>query len=281
MNQAMRPYAELTEHGQARRLRPLALNALKQYELDVIRLRLITNDMNGIFRVDAGDGQTYILRISLPEGGHTRDHVVAEMDWLRALQRDTLLSVPHPIPSRDGAMVVEAGAEGVPERRLCALFTRVPGSNLADHFSTDTMVKLGELSAQLHAHALKYRPPEDLDLLRFDRVFPFPEPVNLFDERYSAFFPPERRRVFQEALERAQAAIDRLKASGEPMRILHGDLHQWNVRYAHGVLSPIDFEDLMWGWPVQDIATTLYYSLKPEIHAASLSEGLYPPQLLA
>jgi Ser/Thr protein kinase RdoA (MazF antagonist) len=46
---------------------------------------------------------------------------------------------------------------------------------------------------------------------------------------------------------------------GEPMRILHGDLHQWNVRIARGVLSPIDFEDLMMGWPVQDIATTLYY----------------------
>ena len=43
------------------------------------------------------------------------------------------------------------------------------------------------------------------------------------------------------------------------MRILHGDLHQWNVRNSRGRLSPIDFEDLMLGWPVQDIATTLYY----------------------
>lgn len=50
-----------------------------------------------------------------------------------------------------------------------------------------------------------------------------------------------------------------MKASGEPMRIIHGDLHQWNVRNKRGVLSPIDFEDLMLGWPVQDIATTLYY----------------------
>ena len=43
------------------------------------------------------------------------------------------------------------------------------------------------------------------------------------------------------------------------MRIIHGDLHQWNVRQACGVLSPLDFEDLMMGWPVQDIATTQYY----------------------
>ena len=50
-----------------------------------------------------------------------------------------------------------------------------------------------------------------------------------------------------------------MKDSGEPLRLIHGDLHQWNVRCSRGVLSPIDFEDLMLGWPVQDIATTLYY----------------------
>ena len=78
--------------------------------------------------------------------------------------------------------------------------------------------------------------------------------------------------TFRQGVDWAQTAIDRLKASGEPMRIIHGDLHQWNVRYARGVLSPIDFEDLMWGWPVQDIATTLYYSQDepnyPELRAA-------------
>ena len=48
----MKPYRNLTERGQARRLRPLAWNALQQYDLDVARLRLVTNDMNGIFRLD-------------------------------------------------------------------------------------------------------------------------------------------------------------------------------------------------------------------------------------
>jgi Ser/Thr protein kinase RdoA (MazF antagonist) len=51
------------------------------------------------------------------------------------------------------------------------------------------------------------------------------------------------------------------------MRILHNDLHQWNVRIWRGRLSPIDFEDLMWGWPVQDIATTLYYHLNDSFSA--------------
>lgn len=259
-----KPYAELTERGQARRLRALALEALQQYDLAVARLSLVTNDMNGIFRLDTRDGQKLILRVSLPEGGHNLDHVAAEMDWLDALARDTRLSVPRPIPARNGALVVQASAAGVPSPRLCSIFTWVPGTDLAGHISPQSVAQLGELMAELHAHAAHYQPPTGLALLRFDRVFPFPEPVILFEERFAEILPPERSALYRQAISWAQTALERLQASGEPMRILHGDLHQWNVRYHRGVLSPIDFEDLMWGWPVQDIATTLYYFLDPK-----------------
>lgn len=262
----MQPYSTLTERGQARRLRALALDALKHYELRVARLRLVHNDVNGIFRLDSVEGQAYILRVTLPGGGHKRDQVTAEMDWLTAIARDTTLNVPRPIPAWDGSLVVEAGARGVPEIRLCALFSRVPGADLVKHLSAASISKLGELSAALHTHACSYQPPAGLNLLVFDRVFPFPEPVVLFEERFAALFPPERRELYKRAVNWAQSAIDRLQASGEPMRILHGDLHQWNVRYHHGRLSPIDFEDLIWGWPVQDIGITLYYLLDLETY---------------
>lgn len=266
-----KPYSSLTVRGQARRLRQLALNALTHYDLDVARLRLVTNDMNGIFRIDTREGQKFILRVTVPEGGHSLDHVAAEMDWLAALARDTNLSVPRPLPAKDGSLVVEAGAGGVPEARLCEVFSWVEGNDLAEDMSASNISKLGELMAGLHAHASTYHPPSELSLLRFDRVFPFPEPVVLFDEQFSPLFPAARRAVYKKGIAWAKESIDRLKASGEAMRIIHGDLHQWNVRNKRGVLSPIDFEDLMLGWPVQDIATTLYYfdaQDYPELRAA-------------
>jgi len=271
----MKSFSTLTVLGQARRLRTLALNALQSYDLDVARLRLVTNEFNGIFRVDTTDGQKFILRVTLPEGGHDLDHVAAEMDWLAALARDTTLSVPRPLPARDGRLVVEAAAPGVPQPRLCEIFSWVPGKNLSECMTEANIANLGELMARLHAHALAYHPPSELSLLKFDRVFPFPEPVVLFDAPYAALFPPERRGVYEEAIARAQQSIDRLQASGEAMRILHNDLHQWNVRVARGVLSPIDFEDLMLGWPVQDIATTLYYfgSENYEARRAAFQDG--------
>ena len=226
--------------------------------------------------METRDCRKYILRVSLPQGGHNRDHVAAEMAWLEVLARDTCISVPRPVSARNGSMVVEAEAVGVSEARLCAVFSWVPGTDLAGHISPGNLLKLGELMAQLHIQAQDFQPPTSLSLLSFDRVFPFPEPVVLFDEQFAAFFPPERRSAYEQAIAWAQLAIDRLKASGEPMRILHGDLHQWNVRLFRGVLSPIDFEDLMWGWPVQDIATTLYYFLDESDYSslrAAFEEG--------
>jgi len=126
----MKPYSTLTVRGQARRLRVLALNALTHYALDVACLRLVSNDLNGIFRIDTSDGRKFILRVTLPEGGHILDHVAAEMDWLTALARDTNLSVPCPLPAKDGNMVVEASAVGVPQPRLCVIFSWVPGKIL-------------------------------------------------------------------------------------------------------------------------------------------------------
>lgn len=267
----LKPYYDLTGRGRALRLRRLALKALEQYDLDVTCVRLVTNETNGIFRVDTATGEKVILRVTLPEGGHDLDSVCAEMTWLDALSRDTDLSVPRPLAARTGELVIQVAGTGVPQPRFCAVFSWVPGTNLSDHLTPDNVGKLGELSAQLHAHAATFRPPAGFTTLHFDKVFPFPEPVVLFQDKYRHLFPLERRVVYEQAIARAQEAIGRLQASGEPMRVIHGDLHQWNVRVYRGILSPIDFEDLMWGWPVQDIATTLYYFLGPnfqELRAA-------------
>ncbi len=256
----MKPYYSLTTRGRARRLRKLAINALKCYDLDVDRISLVTNATNGIFRVDTCSGEKWILRVTLPEGGHTYDHVAAEMDFLSALARDTYLNVPRPLAAQDGRLVVQAGAEGVPEERMCAIFRWVPGRDLAARMTPANMRRLGELSARLHRYACLYRPPAGLEILAFDRLFPFPEPVILFERAYEDLFTPGQRLLYRQAADRVQMAIELLQASGEPMRIIHGDLHQWNVRCTGNLFSPIDFEDLMWGWPVQDIAVTLYYS---------------------
>jgi Ser/Thr protein kinase RdoA (MazF antagonist) len=134
----------------------------------------------------------------------------------------------------------------------------LPGSLLEGRLTPGNVAAYGRLAAQLHAHALGFRPPGDPPLPCYDRLFPFREPEVLFAPEPNPLLPPERREVFCRAAERVERAIGRLR-SREPMRLLHGDFHAWNVLVHRGHLAAIDFEDLMWGWPLQDIATALYY----------------------
>ena len=64
--------------------------------------------------------------------------------------------------------------------------------------------------------------------------------------------------LLREAVAVTDARIATLNREQRPI-VLHGDLHQWNVKLHRGVLSPFDFEDLLWGVPVLDVATSLYY----------------------
>ena len=265
----MRPYYRLTNRGQALRLRRMALAALDSYDLEVERVRLITNDLNGIFRLETTDGQKLVLRVSIPgDLGHTLPQIRSEMAWLAALSRDTDLGVPHPVPARDGSLVTTAEAPGVPEPRHCAVFSWVPGPNLADRLSAGNVERLGELAAHLHAHAATFVPPDGFSIPTVDSVFPFREPVVLFDPEHEELFPASRHRVYEEGIGRIQATIDALYATGPRPRVLHYDLHQWNVKICRGRLYAFDFEDLMFGHPAQDIAITFYYLQDRDDYAA-------------
>ncbi|HSG85509.1 MAG TPA: phosphotransferase, partial [Candidatus Limnocylindrales bacterium] len=177
---------------------------------------------------------------------------------------ETGLRVPVPVPNRAGDAVTRVEVRGVPDARDCVLFDWVPGRQLDDDLRPDTMAAYGALAAQLHEHAATFRPSPTFEIVRYDRVFPFDQPVILFDPAHTSFVTDAQREVFRAGAEVVEGAIESLRAR-EPARVLHGDLHRWNVlveRRSGGAapaLAAIDFEDLCWGWPVQDLAIALYY----------------------
>ena len=255
----MKDFARLTNRGQALRLRSMALVALERYDLPLKRLRLVTNELNGIFRVDTTGGRTYALRVCAPEAGHSLPEIRSELMWLAALRRDTDLNVLQPIATRTGETVTTVEAPGVPQARHCVLFSWVPGPNLAERLTPANLFKLGVLSARLHDHAATFAPPEGFWRKAADSVFPFGDPVVLFDDAYRDLVPPERFEVFQRALAQIEGVIQELYTAGDNPRVIHHDLHQWNVKVYRGRLHALDFEDMMWGHPVQDVAITLYH----------------------
>ena len=252
-------YYELTPSGRARRARRAALAALESYDVEVAGLRLLTNDTNGIFRVEATDGQRYVMRVGRGGNiGHSLAQVRSEIEWLAALDRDTDLRVPVPVANTAGKAVTLVEVPGVPDRRNCVLFRWLPGRLLSDDLTRRNMEAYGTLFARLHEHAGSFRPSPTFGPVRYDRTFPFDEPVVLLDPARSTFVSKAQRDVFAAGAELVQQAIDDLRPR-EPMRILHGDLHRWNVLVDRDAVAAIDFEDLTWGWPVQDLAIALYY----------------------
>ena len=254
----MKNFYELTNRGRARRLRQMALSALQYYDLDIQRVSLLTNEFNGIFRVDTLNGKKYVLRISR-SGEHKRVEILSEMMWLAALRRDTLLMVPEPLKARSGDYVTTVSIAGVPEPRHCVVFGWVPGKNLSEQLIPQNLNKTGVFAASLHSHGERFQPPAGFSINIYDQVFPFGDPVVLLDNTYAALFTDEQKSLIQRGIDRVQGVIDELHNHNYHAGVIHADLHQWNVRLYHGQIGAIDFEDLMWGYPLQDIAITFYY----------------------
>jgi Ser/Thr protein kinase RdoA (MazF antagonist) len=194
------------------------------------------------------------------------EEILSETHWLSALRRDTDLGLPGPLLTRKGDLVVTVKTDSVPEPRHCVVFSWVPGVDLAEQLSSKNMHSLGELTALLHNHAKTFDPPEGFRVRKLDRVFPYAdpgfqhvEPIVIFDERFQNHFSKERLETYRLATEQVQDALNSLYADRSGIRVTHNDLHQWNIKVYRGKLYALDFEDLAWGFPVQDIATTFFY----------------------
>ena len=74
-----------------------------------------------------------------------------------------------------------------------------------------------------------------------------------------------------EALDRAQRFLSELWAHPpRPPHLIHGDLTPDNILVDHGTLVPIDFQDLVWGLDIQDLAI-VWSALAPFRRAGSPS----------
>ena len=268
----MTPWEQLTERGRLRRLRDLATAALERYPIHPTGVCLVGGFTNAVFRIDTPDGP-FALRIDHHQE-HSDDDVAVELAWLGALA-GTDLDVCRAVAASDGSAFVHAEARGIPGSRRCALFEWVPGvplgERLGDEHAEVRYHRLGRLSAGLHGHAATFRPPHRP--MAWDRVFYWPEEVDpvVWDRpQHAHHFTDGRREVVERAIAAVDPAFGRLDPS--ETRIVHGDLHPGNVHSYRSRLIALDFEDVMWAHPVQDVATTLFYERTnprhPDLRAA-------------
>jgi Ser/Thr protein kinase RdoA (MazF antagonist) len=252
----MKPFEQLTKRGQARRLRPLVINALDQYDFDLSDIQLVGMFTNAIFRLRTNTGHSYIMRVCTP-GWRTKTDLISEIMWLQALSNDTDIRVPEPQPARDGDLFVESSAPGVPETRRCVIMSWIPGAQLETKLNEINLHKMGILFAKLHDHGSRFTPANGFTTRKMESIYARGEPDVLFNEASSDAFPTDTKNILRQTDQRVKEAFTHLYSEPLGIEVIHNDLHHGNIKIYHGQLSPLDFEDTIWGYPVQDIAMAL------------------------
>jgi Ser/Thr protein kinase RdoA (MazF antagonist) len=242
-----RAFDDLTEVGRQRRLRALAVDALRAYDLEVVRCTFVARAFNTVFRVDTADGARYALRMSPSLRIHADGCEELEAAWVTALRNDVGFPTPGVLATRDGSVVARARDPGVPGERTCVLFEWVPGRRLRDQLGAEPVRTTGALAAITHDHGAGYGSGAPPGALGADRVCYFRTPDQLGELR------PIYGSALVEAVGRAQSSLDALwRDPPHRPHLLHGDIQPGNVMVRRRDVILIDFQDLIWGFEVQD-----------------------------
>jgi Ser/Thr protein kinase RdoA (MazF antagonist) len=263
----MKPFRELARRSRLYRLRVLAKEALKAYGMDDARLSFIQYFENIIYRVDlpinamsasAPSPYTpgrYLLRIHATGDAEA---IASELTWLTALNQEAGLSVPVPVPTADGKLLMTIITPGIPKGRVVSLMRWLDGRRIRKGLRPNHLNALGKTVAQMHAFSEGWHPPSGFS--RPDWDWEAQLGGTLFEhtlEELVESMPVKFQEPFQVISREAQQVMEVLGKYPDAYGLIHADLYPENVLYKAGNAYPIDFEDCGFGYWMWDNAVAL------------------------
>jgi Ser/Thr protein kinase RdoA (MazF antagonist) len=234
--------------------RDVALEALRSYDVAPKRVRLAAESFNSLFRVTTASA-VYALRVGSVLQIHPEGTAAVEAAWHRRLRLQGVC-IPDVVANTDGelaTLVTDGRAEY--GSRVCILFEWVTGRSLRTGMTERRSAALGRLSARLQRDGAAWSPPGAEDVLRADRVlyWRLPDQLAAAGARFGL------GTLFVDAAARAQLVVDSLwQSPPHPPHLVHGDLTPQNVIVSpQNGLVPIDFQDTVLGFEVQDLSFTV------------------------
>ncbi len=240
------------------RLHELARNSLGLWDLPLdTAVTLINVSENVTWRLDGPAGEKWILRVHR-EGYHSRAGIQTELDWLHALQDDIALVTPQAIAGRDGAEIQEGVVEGLERPRQMVLFAFIEGVEpRMDDDLEGPFLRLGEVSARLHRHAIAWRRPAYFERLNWDAAGVFGPAPNWGDWRDGPL-DDTRQTAFLERVEHeVRGRLERYGTTPARFGLAHCDLRLGNLLLVGDDTRVIDFDDCGLAWFLYDLASAL------------------------
>jgi len=263
----MKPYDQLTRLGRIRRLRKLAEKALEAYSLSGARLSFQHYEGNLVFRVNTTgihDPHFSPDPAYVPHRYNLRIHTTSNIDgihgetiWLDALRSQTGMTLPEPLPNRDGALFTTLNIPGAPQKTV-SLLRWVDGRVLSEGFRPPHFQAIGDMIARLHNFAAHWEAPPDFTRPVWDWQGQlggehFRQPI---DEVIAAI-PDRFREAFLDISAKTKQLMEQLGKSTNVYGLIHADLYPENILFKSGRALPIDFEDCGYGYWIWDIAIAL------------------------
>ncbi len=261
----MSSFYALEPAEQARLLEAAAHDALSNWRVDDAELTLIKHRENAVFRVDADDGSTTVLRLHR-YGYHSDAELRSEHLWAQALAAAGI-RVPVVVPTISGSSFARQAVLGLPGPVQVVRFEWIDGEPLgsveqgvaAEAQVEATHVALGELAARVHNQAAVWKAPAGFTRHAWDAAGLAGEaPV------WGRFWELEAATKAQRGLlERARDAVFRdlaaLSKTPAAYSMIHADFAPENVMVEGDRVRLIDFDDSGYGWHLFELATALYF----------------------
>jgi len=236
---------------------------LSRYPIDVKSAVSINYEYNATLKVETADGQLFALRMNT-NSPRTPENLRAEIAFVRFLAEDGRVRVPRPIENREGNFYTSILHEASGRMFHCVLYSWILGEELEDEPTDEQLSALGVAMATMHVAAQGFELPEGSSLPTFDDPLWWTEDFLLSGK---SVLDAEAKDLISRALSAIKSGVAKYFANGTPM-LIHADMHGGNVLWYEDSLSVIDFDDCGIGFPLQDLATALYYLDTPEQDAA-------------
>jgi Ser/Thr protein kinase RdoA (MazF antagonist) len=240
-------------------LEGFSLQILSQYPIEVKSAVSINYEYNATLKVETIDGQLFALRINT-NSPRTPENLRAEIAFVRFLAEDGRVKVPHPIENRDGNFYTSILHEASGRMFHCVLYSWILGDELEDEPTDEQLSALGAAMATMHLAAQGFELPEGSSLPTFNDPLWWTEDFLLSEK---SVLDAEAKDLISRALSAIKSGVSKFYANGNPI-LIHADMHGGNVLWHQDSLSVIDFDDCGFGFPLQDLATALYYLDTPE-----------------
>ncbi|AWN72475.1 phosphotransferase [Legionella anisa] len=249
------PFEHASYRAQARRLRALAIEALKHYPFIPHNIELIKYSANAIFRITDRQNKRYALRIN-PQGHHQQAAIQEETQWINHILATTDLIVAAPVKTVSEQYFIEIHHQMIPSNRFCLLFEWLPGKTKWKSINEQYANNLGKLIGTLHQSgrslSMKHR-----DYWRADGLIGAQTAKFYNIEKLSAVSAHEQqlltaaRRMVYELLKGLESEHP------DKTGVIHTDTQPNNILVHQGQFAIIDFDDCGLGFYNDDLAVAL------------------------